>query len=514
MSNGRSIPHEDAAEAWQDVMARAFQCFALYHWRTRIHGDPRASTDPAFALLQNAALESSLMSIRDLDDFFASRSGSRSDDIIAVDYGFPSGLGFLSPDEREAINKKLAHLTYRAVYEHRQNPTHPNPRTWNNADLANRAMIVFGQFLDHLEASFFANEMAQQGLVRTARGAPTSALQNLNALARQGVGFPGLIMALPINIQDLFTGRVVEWERLEFKEGWNPEAVVRSVCAFANDFHNWGGGYLIIGVAEHAGKPILPPRGLEPEQVDAIQKSFWISAHKIRPTYHPVAVPATIQGKLVLIIWVPGGDQRPYKAPASLAKDNKEWAYYIRRHSNSVEAKGAGRAGADRSRQQDPFLDDRVNQRASVGALQPGLVQSFLTRVKSDLAATAGSRPLPAVAQDMHLLGGPPEAPFPLNVGLMFFTPKPADWFPGTQIDLVQFPRGAGGGDIIERSFAGPLDVMLQEALAYCKNNLLVQYTHKRPDQAEGGALLLEAALCGAGGGVGQRGLSSQLRGA
>jgi hypothetical protein len=190
MSNGRSIPQADAAEAWQDVMARAFQCFALYHWRTRIHNDPRASTDPAFALLQNAALESSLMSIRDLDDFFASRSGSRADDIVGIDYGFPPCRGFLSTDERDAINKKLAHLTYRAVYERRQNPTHPNPRTWNNADLANRAMIVFGEFLDHLEASFFANDTAQQGLVRTARGALTSALQNLNALAHQELDFP------------------------------------------------------------------------------------------------------------------------------------------------------------------------------------------------------------------------------------------------------------------------------------------------------------------------------------
>lgn len=50
-------------------------------------------------------------------------------------------------------------------------------------------------------------------------------------------------MPLPINIQDLFTGRVVEWERLEFKEGWNPESVLHTLCAYANDFHIWGGGY-------------------------------------------------------------------------------------------------------------------------------------------------------------------------------------------------------------------------------------------------------------------------------
>ncbi len=28
-------------------------------------------------------------------------------------------------------------------------------------------------------------------------------------------------MALPINIDQLINGQAVEWERIEFKEGWN-----------------------------------------------------------------------------------------------------------------------------------------------------------------------------------------------------------------------------------------------------------------------------------------------------
>ena len=58
-------------------------------------------------------------------------------------------------------------------------------------------------------------------------------------------------MSLPINIHDLLRGKPVEWERLEFKEGWNPEAVLHTLCAFANDIHNLGGGYVLIGIAEH-----------------------------------------------------------------------------------------------------------------------------------------------------------------------------------------------------------------------------------------------------------------------
>lgn len=30
-------------------------------------------------------------------------------------------------------------------------------------------------------------------------------------------------MALPINIDELLKGKTVEWERLDFKRGWNPE---------------------------------------------------------------------------------------------------------------------------------------------------------------------------------------------------------------------------------------------------------------------------------------------------
>ena len=55
-------------------------------------------------------------------------------------------------------------------------------------------------------------------------------------------------MALPVNIDDLIHHRKVECARIEYKEGWNPERVMHTICAFANDIDNWGGGYVIIGV--------------------------------------------------------------------------------------------------------------------------------------------------------------------------------------------------------------------------------------------------------------------------
>ena len=110
-------------------------------------------------------------------------------------------------------------------------------------------------------------------------------------------------MPLPININDLLHGKAVEWERLEFKQGWNPLDTLHTLCAFANDFHNLGGGYIVVGVAEKHGQPVLPPVGLPPSQLDAVQKQILNLGHSaIQPSYHPITVPYEVDGRTVLVI--------------------------------------------------------------------------------------------------------------------------------------------------------------------------------------------------------------------
>ncbi len=40
--------------------------------------------------------------------------------------------------------------------------------------------------------------------------------------------------ALPINIDDILSGKAVEWERIEFKAGWNLFLTLHTICAFTN----------------------------------------------------------------------------------------------------------------------------------------------------------------------------------------------------------------------------------------------------------------------------------------
>lgn len=291
-------------------------------------------------------------------------------------------------------------------------------------------------------------------------------------------------MPLPVNIDELLSGHVVEWDRLEFKEGWNPEAAVQTMCAFANDFHNWGGGYLIIGIGEVNGQPQLPPAGLSAAQADEAQKKLLQLGHMLQPNYHPICEPVTFQDQLILVVWVPGGEMRPYKAPTSLAKENKEMAYYIRLGANTVRAKGQKEQELMTLANRIPY-DDRQNTAAQVGALKPGLIRSFLDEIGSDLAERALDLSIEDLGRNMGIVRGPSEAPNPVNVGLMFFTQDPAQWFPQTQIDVVHMPEGPGGKTLIERTFKGPLGIMLRDALGYLKNQFVTEYVRKLPDQAE-----------------------------
>ena len=81
-------------------------------------------------------------------------------------------------------------------------------------------------------------------------------------------------MALPINIDDLLSKQKVESNRIEFKAGWNPASIYHSICAFANDIDNLGGGYILVGVEEENGVAVRPVKGLEDNQLDKIQREM------------------------------------------------------------------------------------------------------------------------------------------------------------------------------------------------------------------------------------------------
>lgn len=290
---------------------------------------------------------------------------------------------------------------------------------------------------------------------------------------------------LPINLEDLLRQRTVERDRIEYKAGWNPDAIIRTLCAFANDFENLGGGYVVIGQdCDEHGQPVFPPVGVPDNQLDKIQRELLQYSHQIQPPYFPLLSIEQFAGQNLIVLWAPGGQTRPYSAPKEVTAKHRTPHYYIRRYSSTVEAKGDDLRELLSLTATVPF-DDRMCRAATIDDLSLPLVRGFLKEIGSGLYQERAKTPLVELARLLNIVDGADETLTPRNVGILFFSDAPEKFLPGTQIDIVSLPQGAAGEEIDEKIITGPIHHQIRDALRYVQNNVIVEKVIKHPDRAE-----------------------------
>lgn len=290
-------------------------------------------------------------------------------------------------------------------------------------------------------------------------------------------------MTIPVNIDDLVNRRVVESSRIEFKSGFNPNAVIHTICAFANDIDNIGGGYLVLGIEEEDGSPILPPKGIPQSEIDGILKKMVGFCHRIEPLYNPVAQPVLFQDAYLIVIWVPGGYGRPYKACKDVHSAGSAKQYYIRKFSSTVVASPDEEKELFYISTDIPF-DDRPNLLAKVDDLDLGLMRQHLKKIGSDLYEHSAKLDTLDLARDMQLVSGPVEDVRPLNVGVLMFTEHPERFFRYARIEVVDIPDPTGA-NMVEKVFTGPIQRQLEDALLYLKNYVIKEKVTKSSARAE-----------------------------
>ena len=290
-------------------------------------------------------------------------------------------------------------------------------------------------------------------------------------------------MAIPVNIEDLINKRVVESTRIEFKSDWNPNPIIHSICAFANDIDNLGGGYIVIGVEEKDGSPVFPIKGVEQSSIDGILKELVGYCRFIEPLYNPVVEPILFQGEYVIVIWITAGYGRPYKTAKDVFSNKSNKAYYIRKFSSTIIASPEEEKELFYISTDIPF-DDRANLLADVSDLDLGLMRQHLKEIGSDLYAYSLKKDTVELAKDLQIVSGPSENLKPLNVGILMFSEIPQKYFRYARIEIVDIPDPTGT-NMIEKTFTGPIQRQLKDALAYIKNYILKEVTIKEPNKAE-----------------------------
>lgn len=267
---------------------------------------------------------------------------------------------------------------------------------------------------------------------------------------------------LPIDVESLLRLRGIESERLEIKTAWNrgptADQVVRTVCAFANDFREKNGGYVVLGVEERDGVPVLPPKGLERETIVRIQKEVRAQCERLEPKHQPIQSVETLADRLVLVLWVPASDDRPHTAPSSRQGERR---YYIRLGAETVEARGALLTELLERAGRRPF-DDRPAHGFSVDDLRATLVREHLKEVGSGLLDEPDDL---EVYRGLRLTERVNGHEVPRNVALLFFSDDPERAFPGARIEAVVF--GEEGDALEEHTFRGPLPHQVRECVRF-----------------------------------------------
>ena len=296
------------------------------------------------------------------------------------------------------------------------------------------------------------------------------------------------IMALAINIEDLLNKQKIESNRIEFKKGWNPGSIYRSICAFANDFDDLGGGYILVGVdTDHeTGMAIRPVEGVPMEKIDGILQEMVGYNNKISPYYLPRTSVEEVDGKLLIVIWCPAGSYRPYSIPANVTvKDSKEY-FYIRSGTSTIEAKGEALVELRELANRIPF-DERGNEEIQLEDISLILLRDYLMKVGSKLSDDVVKMPIDEILDQMELYTGPKENRQLRNVAAMMFCENPSKFFPYMQVDVVTFPNGKlkDPNNFTEITFKGSVPQMIKQTMEYIKTNVLKEYVHKVSGQQE-----------------------------
>jgi ATP-dependent DNA helicase RecG len=293
------------------------------------------------------------------------------------------------------------------------------------------------------------------------------------------------LAGLPLNLDDLLHTRAVETNRVEFKGTWDERIkldTLHTICGFANDLLNLNGGYVVLGVnTDSEGRAVLPPRGLGDLNLEEIQKEIRGQCNRLDPVYQPVLFPETYQERWLLIIWAPGGDNRPYQAPETLK--GGERAYYVRQGPETVKAKGDLLRQLLERAAKVPF-DDRRNGEAPIEGISPTLVRRFLADVRSDLVSGQVKVDDMDLYRKLRLVAAVNDHEIPRNVALLFFNENPEKFFPGARIEVVQFADDAGGNLIEERPIVGPVPEQIRLCLDNL-NSLADVLLEKVPNRAE-----------------------------
>lgn len=196
-------------------------------------------------------------------------------------------------------------------------------------------------------------------------------------------------MGQPASRIDLDFLRVRESEKVEWKENVaDTDDVAASICAFANDLSNLGGGYVVCGAREErdtAGFPRMEEVGLSSSRLREVEgKVLAACRERIFPAVTPLVEEVAVAGgerRILIFMVVPTGSAHSFR------RRGQAGLYYVRVGSETREARNGLLRDLLVSKSELPPWDNRPCSTATEDdidllILREGLIRARLKRLE------------------------------------------------------------------------------------------------------------------------------------
>lgn len=230
-----------------------------------------------------------------------------------------------------------------------------------------------------------------------------------------------------------------ESERVEWKENVaDIEDVVKTAVAFANDYSNLGGGYIVCGAAETTdgfGFQKVELKGLTSSRLKEIEgKVVTMLRERVSPPIVPIIeeIPVSDENRVIVFVIVASEKAHSFRSART-----KETVYYIRTGRQTREARNGLMMDLFRMKGVQPAWDKQINRSSAPNDLDLIILRNYLQEMRlwdekksvDDYLSTKSS--ISAYIPPFLGAGGIDNLARPRNFSLLIFSKEPVKYFNG-----------------------------------------------------------------------------------
>ena len=265
------------------------------------------------------------------------------------------------------------------------------------------------------------------------------------------------------------------------------DGILKTACAYANNYMNREIGLILIGIAEEDDEetgrkavPVRPITGISESNIETTEnelKSLLSHIHP-KPKYH--LLQDNIDDHFYIILAVEPGNDGPYETDVKAEKDRKiklKAGRYIRiRRDSRIPNK---REEFELLKKFADFhFTSELNETATLDDLNYEYMKEYLVRTNaaSDIRILSKldmARALNLISETEY--GGCRAK----NFAVLMFADRPADFIPYAYVQVI---REAIGTDKMEgKLFDGPIWIQAQQVIRYFEDNIHASYNIRDP---------------------------------